>query len=98
MHRIPPRRGALATYRNSDRGGSGSKNAVGESKYGSILKFVEDQFGLTRLASSERARNRPGPYCFDFKAPPRKFTPISAPYDRRHFQTQPLDLRPPDSD
>jgi phospholipase C len=67
-------------------------------EHGSILKFVEDQFGLGRLAASDARAKSPGPYCFDFKQAPRKFTPITAPYDRRYFESQPLDFRPPDYD
>jgi phospholipase C len=67
-------------------------------EHGSILKFVEDQFGLARLAASDTRAKSPGPYCFDFKQKPRKFTPIAAPYDQRYFESEPLDLRPPDTD
>ncbi len=65
-------------------------------EHGSILKFVEDQFGLARLAQSDARAKSPGPCCFNFKKAPRKFTPIQAPYDRRYFESQALDGRPPD--
>lgn len=42
---------------------------------GSILRFVEDDFGLGQLASSDR-RARPPKDSFDFSQPPRPFTPI----------------------
>jgi len=45
-------------------------------EHGSILKFTEDQFGLGRLSASDTRANSPGPDCFDFNQPPRKFIPI----------------------
>ena len=67
-------------------------------EHGSILKFIEDQFGLARLAASDTRAKSPEADCFNFKQQPRKFTPIKAHYDRSYFLNQPLDLRPPDSD
>jgi phospholipase C len=48
-------------------------------EHGSILKFVEDQFGLGRLGASDTRATSPAGDSFDFKQPPRKFTPIEAP-------------------
>jgi phospholipase C len=45
-------------------------------EFGSILRFTEDQFGLQRLAASDRRASSPERDCFDFRQPPRKFTPI----------------------
>jgi phospholipase C len=45
---------------------------------GSILKFVEDQFGLARLAASDTRAKSPEKDCFNFKQPPRKFVRIKA--------------------
>ena len=67
-------------------------------EHGSILKFVEDAFGLARLAQSDRRANSPEHYCFDFSQPPRKFVRITAPHDQAYFMRQPLDERPPDSE
>ncbi len=66
-------------------------------EHGSILKFVEDRFGLPRLAASDARANSPELDCFDFTRPPRAFTPIAAPLGERYFRDQPLDPRPPDS-
>jgi phospholipase C len=65
-------------------------------EHGSILRFIEDQFGLGRLAPSDKRANSPGPDSFDFSQPPRKFVKIAAPYDREYFLHQPPDDRPPD--
>ncbi|HVR46569.1 MAG TPA: alkaline phosphatase family protein [Candidatus Binatia bacterium] len=60
-------------------------------EHGSILKFVEDAFGLSRLAASDTRANSPARDCFNFKLAPRKFVPIQSPYDRAFFLHQPPD-------
>lgn len=67
-------------------------------EHGSILRFVEDVFGLPRLAASDTRANSPEKDAFNFYQLPRKFQPFQAPYDRRYFQSQPIDYRPPDSE
>ncbi|HET6276512.1 MAG TPA: alkaline phosphatase family protein [Candidatus Cybelea sp.] len=67
-------------------------------EHGSILRFVEDQFGLGRLAASDARAKSPQRYVFDFNQAPRKFVPFSAPYDANYFLHQPQDGRAPDSD
>jgi phospholipase C len=67
-------------------------------EHGSILKFVEDRFGLARLAASDQRATSPEKDCFDFLQAPRKFVKIKAPLDENYFMHQPLDTRPPDSD
>lgn len=65
-------------------------------EHGSILKFAEDVFGLSRLAASDARANSPAEDCFDFNQPPRAFVPINAPYDRAFFLRRRPDPRPPD--
>lgn len=72
-------------------------------EHGTILKFVEDQFGLPRLeprqhklANDRRANSPIG--AFDFSEPPRKFVPIKAKYLEEFFLNQRLDAQPPDND
>ncbi len=67
-------------------------------EHGSILRFVEDRFGLPRLAASDTRANSPEKYTFDFSKGPRKFVPIKSKYDLDFFLNQPLDARPPDDD
>jgi phospholipase C len=64
-------------------------------EHGSILKFVEDTFGLPRLSASDKRANSPTD-AFDFKKPPRAFVPFKSPYDKSYFVHQPLDRHPPD--
>jgi hypothetical protein len=65
-------------------------------EHGSILKFVEDIFGLARLAASDKRANSPARE-FDFSKPPRAFVPIQSPYDRAYFLRQPPDHHIPDA-
>jgi phospholipase C len=67
-------------------------------EHGSILNFAEDQFGLGRLAASDKRANSPATDCFDFSQPPRKFVPIRSKYDANYFQRQPVDYHIPDSE
>ena len=67
-------------------------------EHGSILKFVEDTFGLARLAASDKRANSLAGDCFDFSKPPRKFVTIQSPYDRAYFMHQPIDRRIPDAE
>ncbi|MGA7356268.1 MAG: alkaline phosphatase family protein [Candidatus Cybelea sp.] len=67
-------------------------------EHGSILKFVEDQFGLARLAASDSRAKSPELDCFDFSQPPRAFKPIGAPYPQAYFEHQAIDFRSPDTE
>ena len=67
-------------------------------EFGSILKFVEDQFGLARLAASDARANSVEPYCFNFTKPPRAFKAIPAPQAEPYFLRQPPDSRPVDDE
>ncbi|HEY6486336.1 MAG TPA: alkaline phosphatase family protein [Candidatus Cybelea sp.] len=67
-------------------------------EHGSILKFVEEQFGLHALSASDQRAKSPSPDCFDFSQPPRKFVPIEASHGATYFENEPLDTRTPDSD
>ncbi len=67
-------------------------------EHGSILKFVEDTFGLGRLAASDTRANSPAADCFQFGKRPRRYQPIPTPYGVDFFISQPIDRRPPDDD
>ncbi|MGC1381866.1 MAG: alkaline phosphatase family protein [Candidatus Baltobacteraceae bacterium] len=66
-------------------------------EHGSMLRFIEDQWGLPRLAQSDARANSPDPDCFDFSKKPRKYVPIKAPLGIDYFMHQPIDHRPPDT-
>ncbi len=67
-------------------------------EHGSILKFVEDQFGLAQLAVSDARANSPEADAFDFNQPPRKFKIIPTTLDAHYFLQQPPDYRIPDNE
>jgi phospholipase C len=66
-------------------------------EFGSILKFVEKNFGLGSLGTTD-VRADDFSDCFNFNRPPRAFEPISAPLKRGYFLKQPLSNEPPDAD
>ncbi|HEY1429179.1 MAG TPA: alkaline phosphatase family protein [Candidatus Tumulicola sp.] len=67
-------------------------------EHGSLLKFVEDQFGLPRLAESDTRATSPADDCFDFTQKPRAFTPIPDTLNRAYFENEPNDGRVPDNE
>lgn len=66
-------------------------------EFGSILKFVENRFGLAPLASSDARANGPKD-CFDFSQSPRPFSPIPTHFKQAYFLREPFDPRPPDTE
>jgi len=66
-------------------------------EHGSLLRFVEDRFGLAALSASDARATSPQADCFDFAQSPRPFQPIGSPMTVRDFETQPLDPRIPDA-
>jgi phospholipase C len=67
-------------------------------EHGSILRFVEDQFGLPRLTASDSRATSPEADCFDFSKPPRHFKPIQSSLDQQFFLHQSPDRRIPDKE
>jgi len=71
-------------------------------EYASILKFIEQAFRLSPLGSAadgytdERAASIAN--SFDFKQPPRAFTPIPSKYPAPHFISEPPSNEPVDSE
>jgi phospholipase C len=64
-------------------------------EHGSILRFVENTFGLPQMAASDK-RATPPDDAFDFSKPARPFVKIPAPHDADFFIHQKPDLRDPD--
>jgi phospholipase C len=67
-------------------------------EHGSILRFIEDQFGLARLAATDKRAKSPQKDCFDFTQQPRAFKAIPAKLSESYFEHEPLDPRPPDNE
>jgi hypothetical protein len=59
-----------------------------QHEFGSILKFIEEDFGLSSLGTTDvRADNLAD--CFDFSSPPKRFVPIPAPLSPKYFLDRP---------
>ncbi|HEY1656691.1 MAG TPA: alkaline phosphatase family protein [Candidatus Tumulicola sp.] len=65
-------------------------------EHGSILRFVEDTFGLPRLAASDARANSPAD-AFNFKTKPRPFVDIKASLNKSQILQQAPDHRIPDT-
>ena len=66
-------------------------------EHGSILKFVEETFGLASLAASDKRATAPDD-AFDFNKPARKFQTVPSVHGIDYFMHQPPDYRLPDND
>ncbi len=66
-------------------------------EFGSIIKFVEDVYGLPSLGTTD-VRATSIEDAFDFSQSPSKFAPISAKYSKSFFEHQPPSNEPPDND
>lgn len=64
-------------------------------EFGSILKFVEETFGLGSLGTTDMNANDLSD-CFDFASKATPFKPIPAKYPARYFLQQPPDPGSPD--
>jgi phospholipase C len=65
-------------------------------EHGSILKYIEDTFGLVRLAGSDTRANSPVPDAIDYSQKARTFTPFASRRHARSFVAEPPDRRPVD--
>jgi phospholipase C len=66
-------------------------------EFGSILKYVERNWDLGSLGTTDR-RATSIVDCFDFAQQPRPFTPIPAKYSRSYFEHQRPSYRPVDTE
>ncbi|HTU83308.1 MAG TPA: alkaline phosphatase family protein [Candidatus Acidoferrales bacterium] len=65
-------------------------------QFGSIIKLVEDVYGLGRLNTTDVTANNMDD-CFDFSQKARAFVPIPAKYSKKFFERQPPSNIPPDT-
>ena len=63
-------------------------------EHGSVLRFIEDRFGLQPLSATDKRAVSPALDCFDFGQAPRAFAPIPSTMSERDFLRQPPDPRP----
>jgi phospholipase C len=72
--------------------------AQAQYSYGSILRFIEDNWGLGRLGTTDQSSADFVPDFFDFKQNARAFHPIDAPYSKPYFLDQAPSGKPVDDD
>lgn len=65
--------------------------------FGSILKFIEETFGLPTLGYADSVADDLAD-CFNFQQTPLKFQTVAAKYDAAHFQSHKLPPEGPDDD
>jgi phospholipase C len=66
-------------------------------EFGSVLKFIEDNFNLGSLGTTD-ARATSIIDCFDFTQPPRTFTEISSEHSKNYFLHKAPSYQPVDSE
>jgi phospholipase C len=66
-------------------------------EHGSILKFIEDIWGLPRMTASDTRANSPAQDSFNFSGRPRKFRVIPSVFGKDYFLHQPIDNHIPDA-
>jgi len=64
-------------------------------EFGSILRFVEDNWGLGQIGTSD-VRAASIADCFDFTKPPRTYAPVNVKYPEQFFLTLPPSNEPVD--
>jgi phospholipase C len=67
-------------------------------EFGSIVRFVEDNWGLPRLGTTDVRAADFANDVFDFTQSPRPFEPIGAPYSRTYFEHQRPSNEPVDTE
>jgi phospholipase C len=66
-------------------------------EFGSIVKFIEDNWSLGRLYQTDMRANSILD-CFDFTQSPRTFTPIATKYRKEYFERRPPSGLPVDTE
>jgi len=87
----------VSPYAKQGQSSQGGYISHTQYEFGSILKFVEDNFGLGRLGTTDVRANSIAD-CFDFLQKPRPFKRIPAQYSRRYFEMQRPSYEPVDEE
>ncbi|HEV3090927.1 MAG TPA: alkaline phosphatase family protein [Candidatus Cybelea sp.] len=66
-------------------------------EFGSIIKFIEENWGLGALGTTDQRANSISD-CFDYSQQPRAFVPIGAPYSLKYFLHQRPSYKPVDTE
>ncbi len=87
----------ISPYARVGQGSQGGYISSTPYEFGSIIKFIEDNWNLGRLGTTD-GRAQSIVDCFDFTAPPRKFSLIPSKYTRAFFLRQPPSYKPVDTE
>jgi phospholipase C len=67
-------------------------------EHGTILRFIEDTFGLGQLAASDTRATDPSGDCFNFNQAPRPYKAVPTDFSLDFFKHQKHDDRIPDAE
>jgi phospholipase C len=87
----------VSAYARLGTGSQGGYISHTQYEFGSILKFIEDNWNLGSLHTGD-ARATSIVDCFDFTQQPRTFTPIPSSFSQSYFEKQRPTFRPIDSE
>ncbi|MGC9992721.1 MAG: alkaline phosphatase family protein [Candidatus Cybelea sp.] len=95
----------ISPYSTVGQGSNGGYISNERYSFGSIIRFIEDTFGLGRLGTSDATTNSIGPESgsqggdmFDFSQSPRQFQTIGSKYSRSFFLHQKPSNKPVDTE
>jgi|SRR5580700_4789062 phospholipase C len=86
----------VSPYTRKGSGSQGGYISTTQYEFGSILKFIENNWTLPSLGTTDGRANSIAD-CFNFSHHGRKFKAIASKYSRSYFERQPESLRPVDS-
>ncbi len=87
----------ISPYTRKGSGSQGGYISSTQYEFGSILKFVENNWGLASLNTTD-TRAKSIADCFNFSHRARKFKAIGSKYSRAYFERQPPSWQPVDSE
>jgi phospholipase C len=87
----------VSAYARQGTGSQGGYISHTQYEFGSILKFIEDNWDLGSLGTTD-SRATSVVDCFDFTQSPRKFTSIPSDLSASYFRAQPASYLPIDSE
>jgi phospholipase C len=79
----------ISPYAIEGRSAAGGYISHTRFEFGSILRYVEKNWGLGSLGTTDVRAKNIGDYVFDYNQPPRKFTRIRASYSAEYFESRP---------
>jgi phospholipase C len=87
----------VSAYARKGAGSRGGYVSHTQYEFGSILRFIEDNWSLGNLGTTDARANSIAD-CFDFRQAARQFTMIPSKYSRTYFERRPPSFLPLDSE